>query len=289
MLDALAFSELSVSRLLETSVRSVIEIDLAAIDFDESQPRKVFDRLALQELANTIAQVGVLQPISVHRSAQTSGRYVVNLGERRVRAARLAGLATIPAMIEAPMEPFRRVIENLAREALSPFELARFVAERVADGEPRQSVAARLGKPASFVSELLALIDAPACVRAAFEAGRIGDMRTLYLLTRAHAGHADTVQAWCNGAAPIRRDQVRKLLASSEVDALDCKSALSCTQRAPHRRRANAFLVQHEGRTAHLLLSVHPTMSAAQLIFADGSRKTVDLGQIRLIQWVSLK
>lgn len=296
MLDLSSLDRLQVSALIEPSAGSeasgLAQIPLAAIDFDETQPRKHFDPEALAELAETIRQFGVVQPISVHPHPVVAGRYVVNVGERRVRASRLAGLTTIPAMVQARVDPYVRVIENLAREALTPFELAGFIQERIEAGETRQSIAARLGKAGSFVSEILELADARPAVRALFERAICRDVRSLYLLSKASRVNEPAVDAFVSSGTPLNRAAVEtfvRQLGHAPATPTAGDSDDLPTSRSPRPRRANAFLVDVGGRAAWLPLSTPPSMSAALVVFDDGSREQVDLNKIRLIQWTRLE
>lgn len=104
------------------------EIPLAQIDRDPAQPRRLFDDVTLEALAESIRQDGVLQPVEV--SAQENGRFLLHHGERRWRAAKLAGLTTIPAIIAPPPATdverlVRGMVENMLREDLPPIDEAR--------------------------------------------------------------------------------------------------------------------------------------------------------------------
>ena len=103
---------------------AVVEIRLGDIDPNRDQPRKKFDDEALAQLADSIRHSGVLSPILVARSGE---RYTIIAGERRWRAARLAGLETIPAIVREWDEIKRQeaaLIENIQRENLNPIEEA---------------------------------------------------------------------------------------------------------------------------------------------------------------------
>ncbi len=120
-IDAL-FGEMPVA---EAGAENRVEaLDINLIDPNREQPRKRFDQNELQNLADSMRSVGVIQPITVSESA---GRYTIIAGERRWRAARLAGLETIPALIR-DLDKVRRLeialIENLQREDLNPIEEA---------------------------------------------------------------------------------------------------------------------------------------------------------------------
>ncbi|MBQ1946504.1 MAG: ParB/RepB/Spo0J family partition protein, partial [Clostridia bacterium] len=109
---------------LEEAPQSTMEISLGDIDPNPDQPRREFDKEALKQLADSIAQSGVLQPLLVVKEGV---RYRIVAGERRYRAARMAGLRTVPCLVknltdEEIMEA--ALIENLQREDLNPIEEA---------------------------------------------------------------------------------------------------------------------------------------------------------------------
>jgi ParB family chromosome partitioning protein len=125
----------------------VLSIRLQDIDVNRAQPRRTFDDAALSELSESIRSVGVVQPILVTR---TGARYSIIAGERRFRAARLAGLAEIPAIVR-DYDATRRLeialIENLQREDLNPVEEAMGVRALIAEcGYTQEQAASRLGK-----------------------------------------------------------------------------------------------------------------------------------------------
>ena len=292
MLDLSDLDGFNLSALLQTPRRASVELSLELIDFDPTQPRKHFDPASIERLAQTICAYGVIQPISVHKHPAVPGRFIVNVGERRVRASRLARLKTIPAIVEAPLDGYARVIENLAREDLSPFEVAQFFAEREEAGELRTEIARRLGKSASFVTEISRLARAPQPVRRIWESGRCGDVRTLYGLCRAYAANATAIEALVDSDEPINREYLESLNVVAPVKSeIKSQHVLSTSKPAPDRsvrKSANAFLVEVAGRLAFLSLAARESMTAAQVVFADGSRETVELGRIRLIQWTTL-
>jgi ParB family chromosome partitioning protein len=287
MLDLTALDRLRVSSLLDEPQGRPLDLSLDAIDFDPSQPRRHLDDSSLAELAQTIRQCGVIQPISVHPKAGVPGRYVVNVGERRVRASRLAGLQTVPAFVEAPMNAYARVIENLAREDLSPFDLATFIVEREQAGDSRKSIAASLGKPPSFVTELAALAGAPEAVRRIHASGRCSDVRVLYRLSRLDQVNPGALGALSEDSLPVTRERLDMLErggASSEPSTPHDESAPTRVR----RKRVNALLVEVAGRMAFLPLKIPDSMGIAQVVYEDGSREQVELGRLRLIQWTSL-
>lgn len=161
-------------------------MDLELIDFDPEQPRKRLKPGTLEEMADSMRLHGVLQAISLRPHPSIAGRYMVRMGERRVRAARMAGLVKIPYLLDAaPPDRYAQVAENVQREDMDPFDLAAFVAQCEAAGDTRAEIARRLGyRSRSFITEVAGLIAAPPSLVVAYDAGRIGDSRLLYRLVR---------------------------------------------------------------------------------------------------------
>jgi ParB family chromosome partitioning protein len=154
------------------------------------QPRRSFDEDALLALSSSLRERGVLQPVLIRPVA--GGTYELVAGERRWRAAQLAGMDTIPALIRDRDDTEAleaALIENMAREDLNPVEEARACAALVEElGLTRESVGLRVGRSRVAVTNLLRLLDLPDEVLALLEAGELseGHGRAL-LLTSDHA------------------------------------------------------------------------------------------------------
>ncbi|MBA3016106.1 MAG: ParB/RepB/Spo0J family partition protein [Proteobacteria bacterium] len=132
------------------------------------QPRKFFDQEKLAELASSIRDQGVLQPILVReeRLADDDSRYIIVAGERRFRAAGLAGLIEIPALITMGDPDEIAIIENLQRENLKPVEEAEGLAKLMAShGYTQEKLGEVVGKAKSTVSEILSLTKLPQAIR----------------------------------------------------------------------------------------------------------------------------
>lgn len=162
-------------------------VPLDRVDVNPQQPRKHFDAESIEALSASIREVGVLQPIVV-RSIEESGRYELIAGERRCRAARLAGLSDIPAVIRAADETASRLaealIENVQREDLSALEEAAGYRQLVEDfGLTHDEVAQRVGKSRSAVSNLLRLLQLPAAVQGMLDRKEISAGHARALLT----------------------------------------------------------------------------------------------------------
>ncbi|MBR6446078.1 MAG: ParB/RepB/Spo0J family partition protein [Prevotella sp.] len=150
---------------------TINEVALDQIDANPNQPRREFDETALQELAESIRQIGIIQPITLRQMAD--GRYQIIAGERRWRASQLAGLATVPAYIrtiadENVME--MALVENIQREDLNDIEIAlAFQHLLEGDGMTQDKVAKRVGKSRTSVTNFLRLLKLPAQVQMALQ------------------------------------------------------------------------------------------------------------------------
>lgn len=137
----------------------VSEIEISSIFANPNQPRKVFDPTALNELSSSISKHGVIMPIIVNKSGD---RFMIIAGERRFRAAKLAGLTTIPAIVKTYNERQIKeisLIENLQREDLNPIEAANAMRSLMDDyGLTQEDLADRIGKSRSAIANTLRLL-----------------------------------------------------------------------------------------------------------------------------------
>jgi ParB family transcriptional regulator, chromosome partitioning protein len=152
----------------------LLEIPVGAIERNPRQPRTIFDEESLESLARSIQEVGVLQPVVVRR-LETG--YELVAGERRLRAARLAGLATIPAVIrDADDTDSLRdaLIENIHRADLGPLEMAEAFAELLEDlGVTQETLAERLGVSRPHIANTIRLLGLPPDVQHLLAEGRL--------------------------------------------------------------------------------------------------------------------
>jgi ParB family chromosome partitioning protein len=168
--------------------RSVMQLPIESVQRSAAQPRKRFDDSAIEELAGSIREHGVLEPILVRRSG--SG-YAIVAGERRWRAAQRAGLREIPALLReaSDAEAFElALVENLQRADLNAMEEAEaFESLTREHGLTQEQVAERVGKERSTVANALRLLRLPAEVRDMVREGRLemGHARALLPLERA--------------------------------------------------------------------------------------------------------
>lgn len=141
---------------------AVKEIPIGDIDPNEAQPRRAFSEESLNQLAQSIKEAGVLQPILV---VETGSRYRIVAGERRWRAARMAGLLTVPCLLkdmDRRQQMEAALIENLQREDLNPMEEAAAIRALMQQcGYTQDAAAKRLGKSRPAIANLLRLLSLP--------------------------------------------------------------------------------------------------------------------------------
>lgn len=144
--------------------KSYRELSLEQIRANAAQPRTRFDPDALAELARSIEQHGVLQPILVREISLDT--YEIIAGERRFRACGLAGRGTIPAIVMATEDAgVLALLENIQREDLDPFDLAQFLQRLLQEhGATHDQLAALIGKSRPYVTRVLGLLRLPAAV-----------------------------------------------------------------------------------------------------------------------------
>lgn len=145
----------NLAELMEEVPAGIQEVALSLIDPDPHQPRTSFDELRLETLAASVAAQGVIEPLIVSAHPETPGRYLLVAGERRWRAAGLAGLTTVAVVIRE-LTPEQRLavqlIENIDREDLSVLEEAAAVVRLIDFGRKPKEVADMLGKTPAWVS-----------------------------------------------------------------------------------------------------------------------------------------
>ena len=178
------FASEEISESLQLDEKQVQEVSVDLVDPNPFQPRKEFDDVSLSELADSIKTHGVVQPLVVTKAGQ---RYQLIAGERRLRASKLANLATVPVVIRSFDEQDQleiAVIENIQRAELSLLELA--VAYQKLVDQFNLSVgmiARRVGKSSSTVSNIIRLLNLPHSAKKALQEGKIVEGHARMLLT----------------------------------------------------------------------------------------------------------
>ena len=199
---------------------SVQTLPLREIEPDPNQPRKTFDESSLAELAASIAEHGLLQPIAVR--PRVAGGYTIVAGERRWRACRMAGLAEVPVIIKdvSDQEAMElALVENLQREDLDPVEEACGIRELIARcGLTQEQAAQRLGKSRSALANSLRLLNLPPD---ALELLRSG------FLT---AGHAKVILGL---PTPELQNQAAQIIADNQLNVRQAETLCKKLAKAP--------------------------------------------------------
>ncbi len=212
--------------VMKTESSGSLSLPISQVETCSSQPRKRFDDESLQELADSISQHGIIQPLTVRKLS--SGYYQIIAGERRWRAARLAGLQEVPVIvIEADDRKAAELamIENLQREDLNPMEEAAGFQSLIESYHMTQEEAAqRVGKSRSAVTNALRLLGLTPSVRKLVEEGKLsaGHARTLVPLSPSL--QESTANAIVSGGLSVRQTEalVKRLSAEKkEAQAKD--------------------------------------------------------------------
>lgn len=278
------------------SARRVEDLPLDWIMPDPQNPRRTFDAQEMQELADSIAARGVLQPISVS-ARNDDGKHIIRMGERRYRASLLAGRTTIPAIIvpvgDSGAMLADQIVENDQRANLSPLEMATGIERMLFGGASQVEIARALGRSKQFVSLYAAYADMQPYLRAAIDKAPI---RVLYDLHRAARTFPDEVRAFVAGfgdsgvtlaegtkfvaglktPAPVKGDQ--PIVVQTSSSALNGPVPQATNERRPRSGAESAacfqggpaLRVMMESRAGRLLLP-----DRVRVMFDDGDERDV--------------
>ena len=212
--------------VMKTESSGSLSLPISQVETCSSQPRKRFDDESLQELADSISQHGIIQPLTVRKLS--SGYYQIIAGERRWRAARLAGLQEVPVIvIEADDRKAAELamIENLQREDLNPMEEAAGFQSLIESYHMTQEEAAqRVGKSRSAVTNALRLLGLTPSVRKLVEEGKLSAGHARALVPLSPSLQESTANAIVSGGLSVRQTEalVKRLSAEKkEAQAKD--------------------------------------------------------------------
>ena len=221
-----------------------LQIKLPDIADNPDNPRKEFESVELQELADDIAANGVSAPVSVYASPDGSERpYTLNYGHRRLLASGMAGKQTIPAFLTVKLDAYQLVSENEQRSCLAPLELALFIQDRIQNhGETQEVIAKRLNKDQGYISQRLKLLTLSEPVRDAFVSGQIEAPRAAVDLDKhlnklTPAGQTKALEKLAKGETITRAgvDTIKKYTAK-HVKKTATKTKLLSGQYSPKTR-----------------------------------------------------
>ena len=204
--------------VLKTETTGALSVPISQVESCSSQPRKYFDEAALADLAASIREHGIIQPLTVRKLS--SGYYQIIAGERRWRAARIAGLSEVPVIV---MEADDRkaaelaMIENLQREDLNPMEEAAGFQSLIETYHMTQEEAAtRVGKSRSAVTNALRLLSLTPSVRKLVEEGKLSAGHARALLPLSPAVQESAAAAVVSGGLSVRQTEALAKRLSAE-------------------------------------------------------------------------
>ena len=208
--------------VMKTESSGSLSLPISQVETCSSQPRKRFDDESLQELADSISQHGIIQPLTVRKLS--SGYYQIIAGERRWRAARLAGLQEVPVIvIEADDREAAELamIENLQREDLNPMEEAAGFQSLIESYHMTQEEAAqRVGKSRSAVTNALRLLGLTPSVRKLVEEGKLSAGHARALVPLSPSLQESAANAIVSGGLSVRQTEALvKRLSAEKKDA----------------------------------------------------------------------
>ncbi|OZI26011.1 hypothetical protein CAL26_01240 [Bordetella genomosp. 9] len=225
--------------------------DLAVIHEDEGNSRTAdnpgFSAESINELATSIAKKGIKSPISLRPHPTMPGRFVINHGHRRFRAAGVAGLTQVPAFVDADFDDIDQVIENVQRENLTAREIADFIGRKLSEGMAQADVAGMLGKSRAWVSQHVRMLSLPDPVAHAVVTGKVQDVTLANELASAHREAPAAVEAL------LTKTDTKPTRSTVKEIRRDAKVAKPSPMRKPNREAmasAKAELQRRRNRDA---------------------------------------
>ena len=299
---------------VEANGAGPLKVPLSAIDEDPSQPRTQdnpgFRPESIAELAASYGPNGPKSPISLRDNVANPGRYIINHGHRRFRAAKVKGLTAVPAFIDNDYHEIDQVIENLQRNDLTPREISDWIGRELAKGVRKGDIAKSVGKSAAFVTQHANLLDLPEAIAATFNSGRASDVTVVNELLTAYKKNPKEVAAWlADEHQEITRGEVKLLrgfldekrnekegepaeneaaeLSNGTEPPVGERTSVMVKERTVDSNKLNRAIIQvsHDGHPARLVLTRRPRAKGrAWLRYdEDGREFEADLAEVTLV------
>lgn len=205
---------IDLSLLEKTSVTDGHPMDLPLTDVEENpdSPRRIFYTKAMEELTKSVKIHGVLSPICVKTHPNKAGKWRINSGARRFRAAMAVGNTTIPAYVDETYDDWDFIIENELQSRYSLKEIAGFMQSKLDEGVKIAALAREMVKSKAEIRAHLSLIDAPKCIDQVYRDGRNLSSVELCQLRVVYDRYPAEVSEWCDdGCAAITRKSIEDL------------------------------------------------------------------------------
>ncbi len=266
-------------REVETAATGLDQIPVDLIDTNPFQPRRALPEASLKDLAESIRSTGLVQPVLLRR---TDGRYQLVAGERRWRAARLAGLDAIPAIVRdlSDKETLELALtENLLREDLNSMEVARaFSALQERFGLSHEEIATRLGVNRSTVTNTLRLLRLPEAVQEKLSSGEIS------------AGHARALLTLGSAAA---QTQLAQLITRKGLSVRQVETMVALRELGPPQRKHPSADAKLDPNTRAAVLELERTLGTRVRIIGGEKRGKIEISYFspddlnRIYDWIT--
>ncbi len=247
----------------EENTQGVTMVRINEVEPNASQPRKAFDSSELEALAESINQYGMIQPITVR---SIDGMYQIITGERRWRAARMAGLSEVPVIIitaDDKKAAELALVENIQRSDLNPIEEAMgFVALIEEYGLTQEEVAKRIGKSRSAVTNILRLLNLPESVRKMIESGELS------------TGHAKVLLGM---STPEAIEKAALQITSRDLSVRDTEKLVKMMEEAASKKEEDQ-VVRDVDHTRSLELLVQRKLGRTIKINEKGKKSSITIG-----------
>jgi len=250
-------------REVETSTAGIDQVAIGLIDPNPLQPRRAFADDTLKELADSIRATGLVQPVLLRRSG---ARYQLVAGERRWRAARLAGLETIPAIVRelSDKETLElSLTENLLRQDLNPIEVAHAYTSLLEQFQlNHEEIAARLGLKRATITNTLRLLRLAPSIQEMIARGEIS------------AGHARALLGLESAAVQA---QLARLIVQQGLSVRQVEDLVALRQAKPSRRKPEAVSPRLDPNTRAALLELERTLGTKVRIVGDEKQGKIEI------------
>lgn len=222
--------------MLDGPQRQVGEPDLFDMDLiDEDRNVRLeynpgLSKESIDELRESLRRDGMLSPISIRPNPARPGRYLINFGHRRFRAAKAEGWHLVPAIIRQKFDRFAQMAENMKREGITALEIAEFIRDELAEGRTQSEIAVGLGKSKAWVTQHAKMLDLPPPVAKAVAAGKVTDVTLASELAVAHREDPHAVAELLNATeAKPTRSAVKAIRKAGEAK----RASPSADQKSP--------------------------------------------------------
>jgi ParB family chromosome partitioning protein len=252
-----------------TAFEETNEIPIEMIDPGSLQPRSVFDAAKLEELAKSIRANGVVQPVLVRRKGN---RFELIAGERRWRAAEIAGLTRIPAVVRnVPDDSVLEIalIENIQREDLNPIEEGRAYKKLIDTlGLTQETVAERVGRDRSYITNYLRLLKLPEDIQELVQAGRLSAGHARTLLGVEHLDIQRRIaRKIIEQDLSVRATEQLVRLANAKAEKPTVKASRASIERDPNVRAAETKLQRRFGTKVRINQTANSSSGTIELEF----------------------